>query len=57
MIEQIDIVTALCDRHNRCTICYRETTGGGCKNCNEDYYLDCICTPMTPSEIVNDFDW
>ena len=46
-----EIITALTDYHNRCTICYRHTNGDNCEKCNE-YYLDCTCTPLTPSQIT-----
>lgn len=47
------IITALCDVHNRCSVCYRYSKGGSCTNCNEVYYGDCHCKPLTREEIEN----
>lgn len=55
MVEEVDIITALCDRFNLCTKCYRDSQGSDCTNCKE-YYLDCECTPLTPGELVNGYD-
>jgi len=51
LITLREIITALSDYHNRCTICYRHSKGDNCEKCNE-YYLDCSCTPLTPSQIT-----
>ena len=51
LITLREIITALSDYHNRCTICYRYSKGNNCEKCNE-YYLDCTCTPLTPSQIT-----
>lgn len=44
------IITALCDYHNRC-ICFRGMNGQWCNKCSESY-LECECTPLTPEQIV-----
>jgi len=50
-----EIITALSDYHERCTICYRHTIGNSCHKCNE-CYLECTCTPLTPSQIIQGVD-
>ncbi len=46
-----EIITALSDYHDRCTMCYRYSKGDNCEKCNT-YYLDCKCIPLTPSQIT-----
>ena len=46
-----EIITALADYHNRCTVCYRHSKGSNCEKCNE-YYLECTCTPLTAQQIA-----
>lgn len=47
-----EIITALSDYHNRCTICYRYSKRNNCEECNK-YYLDCTCTPLTSYQIMH----
>ncbi len=51
LITLREIITALSDYHNRCTICYRHTNGDNYEKCNT-YYLDCKCVPLTPFQIT-----
>jgi len=50
-----EIITALSDYHNRCTICYRYSKGNNCEKCNK-YCLECTCQPLTPSQITQGVD-
>ena len=47
-----NVINALCERSNRCTICYNDTDGKNCAKCDE-YYSECTCTPLTTDQIIN----
>jgi len=50
-----EIKVALCEKYDRCTVCYRYmsvTDRANCGGC-EEYYCECNCTPLTPDQIIN----
>ncbi len=42
---------ALTEYHGRCPTCFWNMKGDLCGSC-ENYYSECDCTPLTPSEII-----
>lgn len=58
-LEKIDelerVIGALCEYHRRCPTCYNIMNGGDCVPC-KNYYGECICTPLTPEQIIDGVD-
>jgi hypothetical protein len=51
LFEKDGIITALTELCNRCSVCYRNTSGTmNCSGCLE-YYAECICKQLTREEI------
>jgi len=55
MKDNQEIINALCESCDRCTVCFGYmdiNKKENCGRCNE-YYCECNCEPLKPMDIIN----